>query len=84
MKSWFIYFKKNRDTALLSGALLCLIIALLKPTVPIKHNIYTYLLIADISQSMNTVDMKVNGKPAARIAHTQQLMHCLLYTSRCV
>ena len=56
MKSWFIYFKKNRDTALLTGALLCLIIALLKPTVPIKHNIYTYLLIADISQSMNTVD----------------------------
>ncbi|HPV32262.1 MAG TPA: VWA domain-containing protein [Methylotenera sp.] len=75
MKSWFIYFKKNRDTALLTGALLCLIIALLKPTVPIKHNIYTYLLIADISQSMNTVDMKVDGKPAARIAHTQQLMH---------
>ena len=83
---------------LLSGVLVFLLAALFKPTIPIKHNIYTYLLIADISQSMNANDMTVDGKPATRIAHTQKIMRetisslpcgtkvsiCLLYTSRCV
>ena len=59
---------------LLSGVLVFLLAALFKPTIPIKHNIYTYLLIADISQSMNANDMTVDGKPATRIAHTQKIM----------
>lgn len=59
---------------LLSGVLVFLIVALFKPTIPIKHNIYTYLLIADISQSMNANDMRIDGKPATRIAHTQKIM----------
>ncbi len=75
MKKIFQFLKTNRDSALLSGALLFLVMALFKPVVPVKHNIYTYLLIADISQSMNAVDMQVNGKPATRIAYTQKLMH---------
>ncbi|PKO50310.1 MAG: VWA domain-containing protein [Betaproteobacteria bacterium HGW-Betaproteobacteria-20] len=74
MKKLLNYFKSNRDTALLSGALIFLLAALLQPSIPVKHNIYTYLLIADISQSMNAVDMQINGKPATRIAHTQKLM----------
>lgn len=75
MKKLFQTFKQHRDTALLGGALLFLIAALFKPSIPIKHNIYTYLLIADISQSMNAIDMSVDGKPATRIAHTQKIMH---------
>jgi mxaL protein len=53
------------------------------PTVPVKHNIYTYLLVADISQSMNTVDMAIDGKPATRIAHTQKLFHELVSSLPC-
>jgi mxaL protein len=68
------YFRHRRDTALLLGAFLLLVIALFRPTVPIKHNIYTYFLVADISQSMNAVDMTINGKPASRIAHTQKML----------
>ncbi len=75
MKKLLNYFKNNRDTALLSGAMVCLLAALLQPSIPVKHNIYTYLLIADISQSMNAADMQINGKPATRIAHTQKLLH---------
>lgn len=75
MKNLLIYFKQHRDTALLSGALLLLIIALFRPAIPLKHNIYSYLLIADISQSMNAIDMEIDGKPATRIAHAQKLMH---------
>lgn len=75
MKNFFQYIKKNRDSALLSGALVLLVIAMFKPTVPLKHNIYSYLLVADISQSMNAVDMKLDGKPVSRLAYTQRLMH---------
>ena len=74
MKKLLTYFKKNRDTALLSGAMICLVLAMFQPSIPLKHNIYTYLLVADISQSMNAIDMQVNGKPASRIAYTQKLL----------
>lgn len=75
MKKLLNYLKNNRDTALLGGAILLLLTALFQPSIPIKHNIYTYLLIADISQSMNAADMQINGKPATRIAYTQKLLH---------
>ncbi len=68
---------------LLSGVLVFLIAALFKPTIPIKHNIYTYLLIADISQSMNASDMMSNGKPITRIAHTQNIMHDTISSLPC-
>ncbi len=74
MKKLITYFKANRDTALLGSAMLLLLLALLNPSIPLKHNIYSYLLIADISQSMNAVDMEISGKPVTRIAYTQKLM----------
>lgn len=69
-----LYFKQQRDTLLLFGALFLLIVALFRPTLPIKHNIYTYLLIADISQSMNAIDMRIDGNPVSRITYTKKLL----------
>jgi len=67
-------WKKSRDTLLLSSALALLVMAMFRPTIPLKHNIYSYLLVADISQSMNAVDMTLDGKPVSRIAYMQKLM----------
>jgi mxaL protein len=75
MQKLLNYFKSNSDTALLGGAMFCLLAALFQPSIPIKHNIYTYFLVADISQSMNADDMQINGKPATRISYTQALLH---------
>lgn len=83
MKKFLNYIKSQRDTALLASALILLVIALFKPTIPIKHNIFTYLLVADISQSMNTVDMKINGKPASRMAYQQKMMHEVVSSLPC-
>lgn len=83
MKKLIAYFKNQRDTALLGSAMLLLILAMFHPTVPVKHNIYTYLLVADISQSMNAIDMKIDGKPASRIAHTQKLLHEVVSSLPC-
>lgn len=83
MQKLISFFKENKDTALLAGALLLLLVAMFRPSIPVKHNIYTYLLVADISQSMNTPDMKMNGKEITRIAHTQKLMHDVISSLPC-
>lgn len=79
----FNYLRHRRDTALLLGTLVLLLLALFRPSVPVKHNIYSYLLVADISQSMNTIDMVIDGKPASRIAHMQKMMHEIISSLPC-
>ena len=71
------YYKKlaaHQDLLVLLAVLTLLLLALLKPSVPVKHDIHSYFFIVDITQSMNAVDMQVNGKPASRLDHTKQLL----------
>ena len=84
MKKLFNYLRHRRDITLLSAALLLLIIALFKPTIPIKRDIYSYLFVTDISQSMNVVDMQLNGKPVSRIQYQQHLLHRIIGELPCV
>ncbi|NOU24783.1 MAG: VWA domain-containing protein [Methylotenera sp.] len=67
-------FIHHKDLYLLLVCFILLAIALFRPTVPVKHNIYSYFMVIDITQSMNTVDMKINGKPVSRIAYTKQIL----------
>ena len=83
MKKLLNYLRHRRDSALLLAALVCLLLALFKPTIPLKHNIYSYILVADISQSMNVIDMKLDGKPASRIAYTQRMIHDVIASLPC-
>ena len=66
MKKIVNYFRHRRDMSLLASALVLLIVALFNPSVPVKRNIYSYILVADITQSMNVVDTTLNGKPTSR------------------
>ncbi|HZV99172.1 MAG TPA: VWA domain-containing protein [Methylophilaceae bacterium] len=77
------YLRHRRDSALLLAAFILLIAAIFNPTVPIKRDIYSYLLVADISQSMNVIDKELNGKPVTRIAYTQDMMHKLVSSMPC-
>lgn len=83
MKTFFNYLSHRRDAASLAAALILLLIAVLKPTIPLQRNIYSYIFVADISQSMNVVDATIDGKPVSRIAYTQYLMHRVLSTLPC-
>ncbi len=83
MKKVLEYLTHRRDAMLLTGALLLLLIALLGPTVPVKHNIYSYLIVVDISQSMNVQDMKSGGKDISRIAYTRQMLRELVTGMPC-
>jgi mxaL protein len=83
MRKIVSYLRHRHDTALLAAALILLIVAMFKPTVPIKRDIYSYLLVADISQSMNVMDKELNGKPVSRIAYTQDVLHNLVGSMPC-
>lgn len=69
------YLHRRRDIAMLLAAFLLLLLAAFKPAIQLQRDIYSYFLVADISQSMNTQDATLNGKPISRLIYTQQLMH---------
>ncbi len=75
MRKLYDLLRQRRETSLLAAALLLLLAALFQPAIPVKRDIYTYLLVVDITQSMNAEDMSLRGKPASRIAYTRQLLH---------
>lgn len=83
MTRWLRPFIKHRDSALLGLALLFLLIAILRPSIPFKHNIYAYFLVADISQSMNAQDMMLRGKKVSRMEYMQNMMHEVVSSLPC-
>lgn len=83
MKHFFIRIKENYETVLLLGAMIFLVLALVKPEIQLKQEVHNYLLLADISQSMNAEDMKIADKPVTRLAYTQHLMRQVVKTSPC-
>jgi mxaL protein len=74
---------RRRDVAFLTAALLLLIIALFRPTAPVQRDIHTYLLVVDITQSMNAEDMRLGGKKSSRIAYTRRLLHDAISSMPC-
>jgi mxaL protein len=77
------YLRNRRDAALLASAFVLLIAAAFKPTLPLPRNIYSYLLVADISQSMNVVDTTLNGKQVTRMEYTQFMLHHIVANMPC-
>ncbi|HSH54070.1 MAG TPA: vWA domain-containing protein [Methylotenera sp.] len=65
---------KNQDTALLLAAFILLIAALFHPAIPLKRDLHNYLFVVDVTQSMNTADMRINGEPMSRLAYTRHLL----------
>lgn len=83
MNKVFSYLRNRRDATLLASAFVLLIVAAFKPSVPMPRNIYSYLLVADISQSMNVVDTTLNGKPTSRMAYTQYMLRHIVANMPC-
>ena len=83
MHKLFNYLRHRRDITLLSIALLLLVIALFKPTVPVKRDIYSYIMVMDISQSMNVPDMSILGKTVTRMEYQQYLLHRIISEMPC-
>ena len=75
--------RQRPEILLLSGACLLLLVAAMRPSLPLKRDIHTYLLVADITQSMNVEDMALHGKKASRMAYTRQLLHDAVASMPC-
>ncbi|NOT15483.1 MAG: VWA domain-containing protein [Methylotenera sp.] len=83
MQKLMSILKAHYETMLYLFAVALLLLALIKPEVQLKQEVHNYLLIADVSQSMNAEDVKVNNLPVSRLVYTQHLMRELVRTSPC-
>lgn len=77
------FLKSHYETVLLSLACIFLVLALLKPQIQLNQAVHNYLLVADVSQSMNAEDMKINNVPVSRLVYTQHMMRQVVKTSPC-
>ncbi|MEZ0231268.1 MAG: VWA domain-containing protein [Methylophilaceae bacterium] len=80
---FFSYIRHRRDAALLATAFLLLIAAAFKPTLPVPRNIYSYMFVVDISQSMNTKGMFWHGNEVSRLEYTKYMLHDVVSTLPC-
>lgn len=83
MKNMLAFLKENYETALYLAASIFLLLAIIKPQIQLKQEVHNYLLVADISQSMNAEDVKLNNQNVSRIAYTRHLMKKIVETSPC-
>ncbi|MDI1360927.1 VWA domain-containing protein [Methylotenera sp.] len=83
MKKILPFLKDNHETSLYVAAFGLLLLALFKPDIQLKQEVHNYLLVADVSQSMNAEDEKLNNQPVSRLAYTRQLMKKVVQTSPC-
>lgn len=83
MNKILAFLKEHYETVLLLLASLFLLLALFKPQIQLKQDVHNYLLVADVSQSMNAEDMKVNNQPVSRLVYTQHMMKQVVKSSPC-
>jgi mxaL protein len=83
MKNLIATLKAQHETLLYIAAMGFLSLALIKPTIQLKQEVHNYLLVADVSQSMNAEDEKLNHQVVSRLAYTQHLMKNIVQTSPC-
>lgn len=83
MKNLLAFLRENHETALYIAAALLLLLAIVKPQIQLKQEVHNYLLLADVSQSMNAEDMKLNQQNVSRMAYTRHLMKKVVETSPC-
>lgn len=83
LKRFFHYLYSRRDAAFLALAVIFLVAAAFKPTVPVPRNIYSYLFVVDITQSMNAKDMRWGGEDVTRLDYTKHLLHDTVATMPC-
>ena len=62
----------DADGRAISVALVLLIIALVIPAVPLRHDTYECIVIFDITQSMDVEDYELGGAPASRLAYARE------------
>jgi len=87
MKAWLKNIKLKSSVDLNNLSLLIaigfMLLAIINPSIPLKHNIYNYIFVTDISQSMNTIDMSIMNKPTSRLEYLKHTLHEIMSELPC-
>lgn len=75
--------RNHYESILIILMLIFLLLAVVKPEIQLKQKINNYLLLADVSQSMNAEDVKINNKAVSRMEYTKHLMKKVVESSSC-
>jgi mxaL protein len=81
-----LFFKKitfNRNIFLLLLTLICILVAIVNPKIKVTRDIYNYIFVVDISQSMMTQDMEVAGKKTSRLEYTKKTIQNIIEKLPC-
>ena len=81
-----LFLKKitlNRNIFLLLLTLICILVAIINPKIKVTRDIYNYIFVVDISQSMMTQDMEVAGKKISRLEYTKKTIQNIIEKLPC-
>lgn len=77
------YLSHKAELLVMVLALLLCLLAMYNPTLQFKKSITSYMLLVDVSQSMNAEDLVVEESPITRINYTKILLKKIIDKSDC-
>ena len=77
------YLSHKAELTVMVLALLLCLLAMYNPTLQFKKSITSYMLLVDVSQSMNAEDLVVEESPITRINYTKILLKQIIDKSDC-
>jgi len=73
----------GKDSRAIALALVLLLVALVMPPIDLPHDAYDYVLVFDISQSMNVEDYELDSTPVSRLALAHEAARRMLRDLPC-
>jgi len=61
----------DRGSGIIALAVAILLVGLAMPTVPLQRGVFDYIVVFDISQSMNVEDYELDGGPVSRLSYAR-------------
>ena len=84
MKAWaWLSRLLGKGAVTLLAAFLLLVVALVIPRVKLAHDTYDYIVIFDITQSMDVEDYEVAGTPVSRLTYARNAVQSVLRELPC-
>ena len=78
MKELFKKIKNDKNISFLCLSIIFLILGLINPKVTIERDIHNYIFVVDISQSMLTKDMSLDGEKISRLDYSKKLLQGIM------
>jgi len=78
MKQLFNKIIGDKNISFLCLSIIFLILGLINPKVNIERDIHNYIFVVDISQSMLTKDMSIDGQKVSRLDYSKKLLQGIM------